>query len=663
MSFLDISLNAVEKYGFSVIPRDAVTKLPMKIEGKMCGAFSKTKNRRLIEQWADLIPEGSNYSIVADDNTTILESDDEAEFRRLLRKHSTKLFGTPRELPTTLTSYGQPNHPHWFYKRTPCCNRNGMVVPGILEWRNINSYVAGFGSKHHKGGFYTLVNPEQPLAEFPEWLVEVLESIKAAAPPRDFGRKGGSNKPDRDGYELCKQAYLESLGNPESFLDEDEPLDFVVGDGGQHYTAYSIAAGLLHNGERDEEEILGYLERFWDLYCTSRSYRKDSEGNDVELQPIVVDVLKRKPCYLNFDDYVPEPEFIDGLCVAGTQEGLDALIAARELRRYKKEKEQEQVNGTFKFSKVLGLVTDYLLAPRSHDFDGWAGRGRIHIIAGPSGSGKTTIMAPLLLDQWEGKTVFGHQGKGLRPLLIFADRGKLSNEETLLRLGLTATALPIEYISDGLDDAAVNAILRLIEKQPELPQVVYIEGADELTTKVSDSAAVARFMNGIRKIAEHYHISFILSLGAPKSKPKDQHTLVRDRVFGSEKWARKSDMILSVMIVGDGTGKDVNLSVQFRNAPAEKFEMEFKGGRLVQKESSEEVIDPTEAWAAKQEWFTRAAAVKGLKEFCGQGQSTTYRRIFSLVCKKKLDEREKDSVTEFRLRRAKEEKERQTANS
>ena len=319
--------------------------------------------------------------------------------------------------------------------------------------------------------------------------------------------------------------------------------------------------------------------------------------------------------------------------------------------------------GEFKFPKIPGKVEDYLLLPRLHDFDGWAGRGRTHIIAGSSGTGKTTLMAPLLLEQWQGKTIFGHVGARLRPLVIFADRGELSNEETLRRLGLSNSSLPICHLSDAVDDLAIHEILKMIEGQSPLPEVVYIEGADELVSKPLEGAIVSRFMNGLKKISGHYHISFILSVGAPKSKPKDQHALIRDRVFGSEKWVRKSDMILSMMAVGDGTGKESTLIVQYRNAPAEKFELVFKNGRLVEKEFSSESSlkpEPLEMWAAKrvadgQAWFTRPEAVAGLEEYAGLSRATVHRKIFDLIVAKKLTARrplknpKKKVNEEFRL--------------
>jgi hypothetical protein len=308
----------------------------------------------------------------------------------------------------------------------------------------------------------------------------------------------------------------------------------------------------------------------------------------------------------------------------------------------------------FKFPKVEGgKVSDYLLLPAQSKFDGWCGRGRTHIIAGSSGSGKTTFMVPLLRDQWEGKSLFGHVGARLRPLVLFADRGKLSNNETFDRLGLTSSSLPISYLGEGLDDSALSEILSRIEEQTPLPEVVFIEGADTLVTKAADGAVVSRFMKGIEKIAEHYHISFILSVGAPKSRPKDQHTLVRDRVFGSEKWARKADMILSMSAAGDGTLKQRHLVVQYRNAPDEKFDLEFVNGRLVESAQSIENLDALELWILDRDWFTRAEAAAAMKEYAGMSKANVNKRIYQMLRAGKLETRQpKDKkAEELRIKR------------
>jgi hypothetical protein len=98
--------------------------------------------------------------------------------------------------------------------------------------------------------------------------------------------------------------------------------------------------------------------------------------------------------------------------------------------------------------------------------------------------------------------------------------------------------------------------------------VVFIEGADLLVEDPCKSQIVMPFVVGLRRIAEHYSLAIILSVGAPKSRPQDQYALKRDQVFGSQAWARMADTVLVLNITGDGTDATRDLVVLHRNAAA-----------------------------------------------------------------------------------------------
>lgn len=68
----------------------------------------------------------------------------------------------------------------------------------------------------------------------------------------------------------------------------------------------------------------------------------------------------------------------------------------------------------FKHPAVPGRTEDYVLLPNSASFgfsrfNGWFGRGRVHIIAGSSGAGKTTFMLDVLASQRERKDFLGQR--------------------------------------------------------------------------------------------------------------------------------------------------------------------------------------------------------------------------------------------------------------
>lgn len=547
-------------------------------------------------------------------------------------------------------------------------------VPGYKNWK-------GDGSADRPHRTVKLLNESSGCASR-----EMLEEIAKgwAKLPPSSGTAHGTGAPDQDALTILKDAYLRS-GRVWSALKAARKHDLKLN--GDHSTMVAFANFLNNSWEEDREDrsgIVRVLETIWDECGTSSDGgRTKDEVEDIVNHAFAKD---RKPWVICSNvgpmdpPYVPPAAFVwtspNGPLWTFTKEADLALFEYRVKQTpawayaaewndpegwpelpadYEKWKAvQPPTEKGFKFPKVEdGKVSDYLLLPKQSAFDGWCGRGRTHIIAGSSGSGKTTLMVPILLGQWEGKSFFGHAGAGLRPLVLFADRGKLSNQETLLRLGLKDTSLPIDHLGEGLDEHALIEIRNAIESQNPLPQVVFVEGADTLVTKAADGAVVSRFMKGIETIAEYYHISFILSVGAPKSRPKDQHTLVRDRVFGSEKWVRKADMVLSLSAAGDGTLKQRHLVAQYRNAPDEKFDLEFVGGKLVESAPPIEDLDALELWILERDWFTRGEAVAAMEEYAGMSKSNVNKRIYQMLRAGKLATRpSKDKkVEELRIKR------------
>ena len=361
-TFFDITSHAVEKYGFSVTPRSKAAqtsdgKDPLSIKtafiipctgndktptdgvprkltkginvfwssetektflGGKPGAFSRTDTVAGVRAFAEHVPEDTNYSICSDKNFTILESDDEPRFRQLVRETSLRMFGEARELPPTLTSYGQPNHPHWFYRRT-CEVSPAPKAHGIFEWRHNNQYVAGFGSTHHSGSTYDLVNPDFPIADMPkDWLPAVLVEIAKTAKTH-HSKTGAKGAPDRNGYQMLLDAYLNNECDPEKMFG----LDLAIASG-RHYTINSVL-GFLHNDKRDRDDLIELIGRLWSEYCVGTADEKGRGSfgapRDGEIEDMVDYVLKKPP-------FIPAPR----ICISGgnseeTQRWLDEINA------------------------------------------------------------------------------------------------------------------------------------------------------------------------------------------------------------------------------------------------------------------------------------------------------------------------------------------------
>jgi len=308
------------------------------------------------------------------------------------------------------------------------------------------------------------------------------------------------------------------------------------------------------------------------------------------------------------------------------------------------------------------LDWEYVLSPiadpaqQGEDaFDGWFTRGAVSLIAGSSGAGKTTLMTQLLDAQRKRKKFLGHQGVGSPYLIVFADRGQISVERSLKRMGLLEDVGPhCAYMNEDIcfgRNASVR-IVELIEARKSQPAVVFLEGADVLVEDPSKTPIVAAFLKDMQKVAKTLDIAVVLSLGSPKAKPKEQHTLKRDRVFGSQIWSRLSETVVLVSQIGDGTSSLREVDVQHRDAGAEKFAMKFGTDGLLHEHHISPEFDPLRAWVATKNWFTRKEAAAAMKAGeTGMSQATVYRRVAEWRKEGLLDTDWKDETELLRLRR------------
>lgn len=293
VSFRDIALALVQR-GFSVIPIAPRGKAPI---GP--GAKNATQDVNLVEHWSTLWPE-ANVGICADERITILESDDAARLKSLLSD-----FGVV--LPITLTGGASENRPHWFYKRTPECGDSCITVPGLFEFRNVNQYVVGPGSVHPSGAPYKFWN-DAPMGELPPAVLAVLQALAAG-----YSGEARSEHIAPGPYSDLRAAYLKRL----------DPADLValapleVAEGERHYTLMSLA-GLIHDGERDEETLKGILLAVQDRHFVG------AKGYD-EIDNIVRSIIKRAPCLIEPYDL---PSYSMGLRVFKSAEAQAAWIVA-----------------------------------------------------------------------------------------------------------------------------------------------------------------------------------------------------------------------------------------------------------------------------------------------------------------------------------------------
>ena len=241
------------------------------------------------------------------------------------------------------------------------------------------------------------------------------------------------------------------------------------------------------------------------------------------------------------------------------------------------------------------------------------------LIGGPSGANKSTLIIDLLIAQRASKTFLGHKTFGMPFIVISADRGENANERTLNRMGFKESEIPIERLPMVHGPTAVQLILAAVEKQDVLPSVVFIEGCDLLVENALRMEFVTPFMSALQKIAKHYHIAIIGSVGSAKHKIGEGYVAKRDSVFGSIAWSRMAETV-ALLEYYEGNDMDCRrlLSVLPRNAAPESFNLKMENGRLIVDNPKVGTLAslmeyPENVWFRVNNWFTVADYAAAMK--------------------------------------------------
>jgi hypothetical protein len=566
INFKESASQLVSK-GFSVIPLQPNSKAPL------VGATARSRDLGQVEAWANAHP-NANVGLVADDNFTLLETDDEST---LLAEFAKLGVTIPK---TTKLGSGRPNRGCWIFKRTPQCGDDCLVVPGVFEFRNRNQYVVAPGSNHPNGLRYRWFDESTPV-EMPDELIAALRKL-------DSGYRGASGaKNIKTGpAAVLRDAYLKSC-NPEDMLG----CDVTISENERHYTLLSIA-GVLNDGNRSAEEIAEHLIKIRDKYCVVGS----REIGDDEIARLAGYVTQLKP-------FIAEPWDVPAFAV-----GLKAFSDPESYEAAAKESEEKgQLADLLPGDRATFNPWDYALAPLpDQKYSGWFPRGRITLVSGASGSMKTTFVTQVLFAARENQTFLGHVGTGKSFIELFADRGKYDAQETFDRMNLT-DRIPFRCINGLGCEASLKAIARAAKEYA----VVFIDGGDLLVADNNDGTNVGVFMTGLQRVAEHFGTALIVSTGAGKMSPKALKEGAERRTItkGSEVWGRCGGSLFTLNSEGhDGTKATRRLVVQHRNAATEKYLLEMVDGQLSQVDEvavqERAATNKTLDWIAGQDRFT-----------------------------------------------------------
>jgi hypothetical protein len=278
----------------------------------------------------------------------------------------------------------------------------------------------------------------------------------------------------------------------------------------------------------------------------------------------------------------------------------------------------ETAPGEFKYPRVAGPNDEYIFEQkRAWDlgimgnlipgYEGWFARGSVHLVGGVSGAGKSRFMLPRLKAQFHCEPVLGHRTFGHPYLVLLADRDEGALERSLNGMD-PEIAEHCVLLADGSGVRGVQAAIEMrYEETGVLPVVVFIEGIDFVLGNVNDADTVGPLMGSLMKVARHYRIAMIGSLGSAKLKTKEQWAAKRSALIGSQAWARRAE---TVMVIEGEDDSQRNLTVQSRNGKAEKYSLAFDiSGNLHETEIESPVEMPLPKFAKERAqgedgWFT-----------------------------------------------------------
>jgi Bifunctional DNA primase/polymerase, N-terminal len=478
---------------------------------------------------------------------------------------------------------------------------HGKIVKGEVKSRD--KYVAAEGSFHKSGNQYTrlwnTVMTATPVALFTAILKNHAPAKSAVTVIPDAAFEGSSVTPEQF------ETWAEKNGENFTFagFHEGKQASMYTRDAGcpwieKHTTTKpnedsDFAIFVPINGKMSAVCVHESCKSEWTQPSCWKSYRAwlEAKNGSIQMQP-------------TGKVYVGKPtgDFPNGSGVSGDK--MPETPTNKECESAVADKSKKFDIGEFSRPAVHGGIKDYVLKPLPGVYDGWFPRGDSSAIGGSSGSGKTTLMIELLRAQHAKEIVFGHEAYGLEYLILMADRGKKATLRTFDRMGIDPKSIPIETLR-GVGQTALVNIKKRIEAREKIPAVVFVEGADMIVPE-NTMEVVAPFLDELQKMAEHYHIAFVLSLGTPKLKAGDGYVAKRDNLFGTVAWGRKLEAIILMQYPnGDDTVATREMCVLLRQSPPEKFHLIFKNGILVENAFVQQHVEPVHDFAMMQSgWFS-----------------------------------------------------------
>ena len=599
-NFRDIAMAAVARGETRILPilvggKNPIIKWAHLQIHDVSPAEWQTQYTKWIEELAAAYPNANACTVARADEHLYIDEDKSDEFRKGFEAFAGEPF------PRTHTTSARPNRRQSGWKQTEYSRKmlwnivQGKTKDQMFSIRFHNLYVLAEGSVHPKGTTYTAVD-DSPLMPIPDALVDYILSLVVNV---TFER-GQRVELNEDGTQKEGGNWFESFSLDEPFVHgniDNTVKDFIwyyikhqnVNDGQQLFEA--IANKFETNGCLEPDGITPFnwnheqiRKKCFDKVKTITTGEQDRQAATEEALSKAANVGKQAA-----DAFAAIPK--EQIVTTPQQ-----FPAAQEL--------------AFKYPAVHGSHRDYVVSPLLGQQDGWFPLGDPSVVGGASGSGKTTEVLDILEKQARKESVHGHQTFGLSYLVLMYDRGRNAFKRTMERMGFGENEIPTKRLPSVVGADAIRAIIDKIEEggPDKVPQIVFIEGADMLVENAGDARFVVPFLSGIQRIAEHYHIAMILSVGAPKVKVGEGYVAKRDSIFGSEKWSRMTETVMVLQYFeGDDTGDKRVCFCLLRNGAAERFNLVFQDGRLVigdpEQFKTAMSLRPTDQLGEAKQWY------------------------------------------------------------
>ncbi len=178
--------------------------------------------------------------------------------------------------------------------------------------------------------------------------------------------------------------------------------------------------------------------------------------------------------------------------------------------------------------------------------------GELHLVGGASGIGKTTWLLQWLRDWSEGKPIWGHESFPCPFVYISFDRGVLTTDRTLRRIGMEDWDFPAYDVSElGLVD---YEIWDIVKRFPEA-RLFVIEGFQALlpdTTKGRGQNKEEMLWSvEVRRKILSLGITIIGITHSPKMKQGEAYASTRSRFLGSNSLLASTGTLISFDVPED----------------------------------------------------------------------------------------------------------------